>query len=115
MTAELIALQQGDAYEMGICKQVGDALEHHYPGWMWMIACPAKQGIVVVKSGYMDPKYGFVIRLNTTFSASELTKQAVQAGGELLERTGMPRSRYSETRDHAAANKNALDFLTFQK
>lgn len=115
MTAELITLDQGDAYEMGICKQVGDALEAHYPGWMWMIAAPKKQGVVIIKSGYMDPRHGFVLRLPEVYSASELVRQAIRAGGELLERTGMPRSRFDAAREQAAPNKNAYDFLTFQQ
>lgn len=115
MTTEVITLEQTGAYEMGACQQVGDALERHYPGWMWMVASPPKSGMVFVKSGFMDPAYGFKLNLPRSYSASDLAHEAVLAGGELLERVGMPRSKYDFDRERAAQNKSPMDFLTFQK
>lgn len=115
MTTEVISLDRTGAYEMGVCKQVGDTLERHYPGWMWMVASPPKSGVVQVKSGYMDPRHGFVLRLPESYSASNLAEEAIRAGGEMLERVGMPRSRFDADRERAASNKTLHDFLTFQK
>lgn len=115
MTSELIAIgSQAGAYEMGVCKQVGDELERAYPGWSWMVTVPPKGGVVQIRSMHMNPRYGFVVKLTQNYSASHLAKEAMRAGGELLERTGMPRSRYDYERQMSAANNNVLSFLTFQ-
>jgi len=115
MTSELIAIgNEAGAYEMCVCKQVGDELERHYPGWQWLITVPPKGGVVQIRSMHMEARYGFVLKLGASYSASHLAKEAVRAGGELLERTGMPRSRFDYDRQMAAANKNLLQFLTFQ-
>jgi hypothetical protein len=117
MTADLISLERNvqDAYEIGVCKQVGDELERHYPGWMWMVSVPPKGGVVQIRSGYMDPRQGFVVKLVASYSASHLAREAVRAGGELLERVNMPRSKYEYDREMAASNKTLHHFLTFQR
>jgi hypothetical protein len=118
MTAEAICLdtEVSNAFDLGICKQVGDQLETHYPGWGWMVTVPPRQGVAQIRSMHMDARYGFVIKLTAGYySASDLAKQAVRAGGEMLERTGMPRSKFEWDRLKSARNKNILDFLTFQR
>lgn len=116
MTTEFVTLEaSAHAYDLNVAKEVADALERHYPGWMWMVSVPPKGGIAQVRSGYMDMRMGFVVRLVDSYSASQLAKEAVRAGGELLERTNMPRSRFDHQRRLAAANKNVLDVLTFQR
>jgi hypothetical protein len=73
-------------------KLIGDCLETAYPGWMWFVE--VKGGIATIKSMHADAKFGFVLHLLTGFySASDLKRQALRAGGELLERLGMPRRR----------------------
>lgn len=115
MTTELVSLEGGNAYDMCICQQVGDALERAYPGWMWIVTVPPRGGIAQIRSGYMDARWGFNVRLVDSYSASHLAKEAVRAGGELLERTNQPRSRYDRDREVSATNKNLLHFLTFQR
>jgi hypothetical protein len=115
MTSDLIMLSgHSTAYDIGVCKAVGDELERHYPGWQWMVESPSRQGVVRVKSGHMDSRYGFNIRLDRAYSSSYLAKMAIKAGGELLERCGMPRSKYDYDREHCAQNRNLLTFLTFE-
>lgn len=115
MSTELIALDTNTktAFEMGIAKQAGDELERHYPGWMWFIE--VKGGVVEIRSGYMDFKHGFRVKITKEYySASQLAKEIVRAGGEMLERTNMPRSRYDHDKQKSANNKNLLQSLTFQ-
>jgi len=116
MTAEAIVLAtEGSAYELGVCKDVGDQLERHYPGWQWMVTVPPKGGVVHIQSMHMDPKYGFIVKLTRSYSASHLAREAVRAGGELLERCNMPRNRYDYDRERSAANKNIFQFLVHQR
>lgn len=73
-------------------KLIGDALETEYPGWMWFVE--VKGGIAIIKSMHADPRQGFVIKLQTGYySGSDLKKQVLRAGGEMLERLGMPRRK----------------------
>lgn len=92
--SSIIALEQDMAGATAIhtARMIGDTLEAHYPGWMWYVE--VNQGVATIKSTNADPKYGYRLNLAQDFySASELSKMTVRAGGELLERLGMPRRR----------------------
>jgi hypothetical protein len=116
MSSDFVTIEQSQhAWELGVAREVGDTLERHYPGWMWCVDVPAKQGVVRVKSGFMDMRFGFTLKLVESYSATHLAKEAVRAGGELLERAGMPRSRYTFDREAAAGNRNPRGFLSFQQ
>jgi len=94
MTAHVITLEQDMAGATAIhtARMIGDTLESHYPGWMWYVEI--NQGIATIKSTHADPQYGYRLKLMDDFySASELQKMTIRAGGELLERLGMPRRR----------------------
>lgn len=83
-------------------KMIGDALETEYPGWLWFVE--VKGGIAIIKSMHADPRRGFVIKLvgAKDYSASDLKRQVLRAGGEMLERLGFPRKRADWERIHHA-------------
>ena len=90
---------QDDIADMEKAKEVGDTLSRHYPHHLWAVGFQG--GALVVKNLAISSHYGFVIKHANSFSAKHLAQQAVLAGGELLERAGMPRGAW----DGQAAQK----------
>lgn len=85
MESEVLAMEKA--------KQVGDTLNQHYPNHLWAVAWQG--GVLVVKNLAISSHYGFQINYSESFSASDLARIAVVAGGELLERAGMKRGAWN--------------------
>ena len=77
--------------DMEKAKEVGDTLAKHYSGHLWVVS--VQGGVLVVKNLAISSFYGFIIKHIDSFSASDLAKKAVLAGGELLERAGIDRTK----------------------
>lgn len=67
-------------------KEVGDYLNQMYPGHLWFVCWQG--GALVVKNMAMDTRYGFILRDNS--DPKVMRHNAMIAGGELLERAGLP-------------------------
>jgi hypothetical protein len=80
-----------EALDMEKAKEVGEKLNEIYPGHLWAVA--VQGGVLVVKNLAISSFYGFVIKHADSHSSFDLAHQAVIAGGELLERAGIPRDR----------------------
>ena len=78
---------------MAKAREVGDTLNRIYPNHLWAVSWQG--GVLVVKNLAVSTFYGFVIKYADSFSATDLAKQAVKAGGELLERAGMARGKWN--------------------
>ena len=76
-----------DIEMMERAKIVGEKLNDHYPGYPWMVCWQG--GCLVVKNLTLGSHYGFILK--DTHDYGELSRNAMLAGGELLERSGMPR------------------------
>jgi hypothetical protein len=81
----------GELLDMEKAKEVGDTLASKYPGHLWMVS--VQGGVLVVKNLAISTFYGFIIKHSDSYSASDLAKKAVLAGGELLERAGIDRHK----------------------
>lgn len=73
-------------------------LEQHYPGHNWRVNADHEQGVVSVWLQYFDKlrknaPWGFRLFISRLNSDPEM-KCVVTAGGELLERFGLPRKVY---------------------
>lgn len=84
-----------ESMQLHLCEQVAEALEEHYPGWEWAVY-PQGVGCVIVQSRKMLGRWGFDLRPGKAYSASMWKREAIMAGGELLERYGMPRKGFKE-------------------
>lgn len=73
-----------------VCAAVGRKLEELYPGWLWLVECTWRNGVVTVKNISLHGDYGFVIHLEELMHDPDLKLVSV-AGGELLERCDLPR------------------------
>lgn len=68
---------------------VGQKLVSLYKGYRWWVEANVTQGIVVVKNLTLHGDYGFVIKLEDLVHDINLVS-VMRAGGELLERCGLP-------------------------
>ena len=82
--------------DMNLAGLISNTLEKHYSGWGWLVRVDSEGGIVEIINGIMNAtltkQYGYVLKLaklNNTYDM--IVKQSVNAGGELLERMGVPR------------------------
>ena len=75
-------------------KEVCATLCRHYPAHPWIVGW-APGMTLVVKHMAGDCRYGYTIDGCKTFSASDLARAAVNAGGELLERMGLARAKWN--------------------
>lgn len=94
MSHDLLVVEQGNSDEildMQKAAEVGDTLFHHYPDHMWVVY--VQGGALVVKNLAISGNYGFI--LPKCHTAKELAAVSILAGGELLERAGMKRGRWS--------------------
>ena len=78
-----------------ICKQIGDTLEKHYPGWLWAIQPDEFGGVLSIRAMRLSGEWGYVFRLADLQGDAKVVKQLViRGGGEILERFGVPRGTY---------------------
>lgn len=101
---EILVVDPGEAHEsldLQIAAEVGKVLDGHYPGHDWQVAFQG--GVLVVDHPQLGelasrllgvPRAGYVIKRNSCGTFKELTRQAVEAGGALLEMFGLPRGRW---------------------
>ena len=75
-------------------KQCAETLSQHYPAHLWMVGWAPGMTLVVKNMAIDDGRYGFTIDAANAATASELTRMAVMAGGELLERCGVKRGKW---------------------
>lgn len=89
---EIATVDMGEIENMDDAKAVGDALETAYPGYLWMVS--SASGVIAVKNGMLSQfgQYGMILPKH--YSASHLKAEAIRAGGELLERCGLPRGAW---------------------
>lgn len=77
-----------------VAKNIADVLEKQYPGYLWMVHVSVRTGLIDIKNMLLTGKYGYTIKLTGLFSWDSLRDKVIQAGGEILERYDMPRSRF---------------------
>lgn len=79
---------------INLCKRVAAVLDRHYPGWLWAIRPDEGGGIVDIFSMRIDAEWGYTLHTARLQEDVDL-RSVIVAGGEILERYGMPRGPYS--------------------
>lgn len=82
-----------EAYDMARSKDIAEALNQQYPGHLWAVRVQSKQGIGTIHNMALSETHGYVIKLDSLYSASQLAAKAIYAGGEILERFKVRRGR----------------------
>lgn len=93
-TPEILEEEIVNANDLLVAKHVSDVLLKHYPGHAWMVHVDGKQGIIIVRNQMLNMQWGYVIKTADVFSATDLDKKAMHAGGEILERFSLKRGRF---------------------
>lgn len=77
-----------------VLKDIGDALERHYPNWGWVLIPNEKGGIVQILSLRLSGEWGWVEKIDK-LQNHDRNKIAMEVGGHILERFGLERAGYS--------------------
>lgn len=77
-----------------LVKRIGDLLERQFPGWSWAISPDERGGVVTIRSLRLDARYGYLLHTAKIQNDPQL-RAITRAAGEILERAGVPRGRYS--------------------
>lgn len=100
-----------------VCVAVGEDLSQAFPDYPWMVGCNHQAGTIVIDLQVPKPLglegYGYLLFLSTVLGPGG-RKAVIRAGGELLERFGLPRrSAPMETmeiaREHGLDASNVAD------
>lgn len=84
---------RAEAWDLTCSKDIGEALFNAYPGHSWGVRVQSHQGIATIHNLSLSGEWGFVLHLDKAFSASELRRKAIMAGGEILERFKVARGK----------------------
>jgi hypothetical protein len=87
---------QAIAADMALAKEVARVLNDAYKGWSWATHCDSRTGILTVENWDLSERYGFVIHMNKLTGAQEIKRAAILAGGEFLERHGLPATKAND-------------------
>jgi len=93
-TVEVTSIDEESVEMEHKAKEVATLLTRIYPDHPWMVGW-APGMTLVVKHMAGDARYGFTIDGAKEITPKKLALVAMRAGGELLERMGMPRGRWS--------------------
>ena len=83
-----------DAAEMQVAKVIGEILHKHYPPpkgmpFWWAVSVNGRGGVAYVYNLALSGTHGYILHLHNLYSAGN-DKLVMRAGGESLERFGMP-------------------------
>lgn len=80
--------------EQLLAADAGDALHVAYPGHWWAVSASERDGMLDVRLA-MAMNWGFRIKIaaGAEYSASDLKRRVLMAGGEILERFKLSRGR----------------------
>lgn len=86
---ELATSEEVNPIDQAACRRATRILFKHYPGHEWHVAIDG--GLMKIRSMNLSTNYGYVIRLDEMDPSPEgFDKPVMRAGGEILERYGMP-------------------------
>lgn len=91
------------ANEQHLAKVIGEILHRYYPpprdiGFWWAVQVNARGGIANIYNLALSGTHGYVLHLTSMYAPDGL-KRVMRAGGELLERAGLPRDPRLITED----------------
>lgn len=76
----------GAANDVVMARTMAEALHQAYPNHLWAVTCDGALGFADVRNLALSGNWGFRIKLDGFYSASDFKRQVLRAGGEILER-----------------------------
>jgi hypothetical protein len=83
-----------NANDFIMARNLAEALHRHYPNHLWGVNVEGRTGIISIKNLYLSGNWGYVLKMGAVYSISSLERDAVRAGGEILERFRMSRAQF---------------------
>jgi hypothetical protein len=84
------------ANDLVLSKEIADTLHAHYPGHLWGVTVQGVHGVADIRNLMLDARYGYRLKIVKEYSASNLKRRVILAGGEILERYKLDRGAYRE-------------------
>lgn len=94
--------------EIALAKRAADYLVQKYPGYAWIVTVNA--GVLDIRNVSLSGRWGYRIKHVDSFSATDLDKQLMRAGGEILERYRITRARLTGEKATDKVMANSTDF-----
>lgn len=85
-----------DALDFSMSKMIGEKLNEKYPGHLWAVRVRGEQGVATIHNFMLSAEYGYLLKLDQSYSASDLLARAVRGAGEILERFKQMRGRVND-------------------
>lgn len=82
------------ANDQNMAKMLCERLQQHYPGHLWAVNVEGRTGLITIRNLYLSGQWGYVLKIGHVYSASSLERDAVRAGGEILERFRLSRAQF---------------------
>ena len=101
-----------EAADIALAGRIAEVLERRYPDHAWAVHVDSSQGIATVKNLRLSDRFGFVLKLRDLKLEREMASEAMEAGGELLERFGLSRGRFRQS-EYDALPATRLGALLF--
>lgn len=87
---------RGNLNDVLTARIMAEALHAAYPGHFWAVSCSGETGMADVRNLALSGNWGFRLRLQRIYSASQFKKDVLRAGGEILERYRMSRGKFND-------------------
>jgi hypothetical protein len=84
------------AADQKLASEVARVLRDAYPGWSWAVHCDSRTGIATIENWDLSERFGFVLHMDKLTGAQEIKRAAILAGGEFLERHGLPATKAND-------------------
>ena len=98
--------------ELSLLRQVMSTLMRYYGGYVWDVH--VNGGVIKILNQSLSGKWGFILKQRDYATASELEKQVMRAGGELLERFNLAAQRRNNDKVREL-KKDFTGLATFHK
>lgn len=79
-----------------IAKNVGEALNAHYPGHAWAVGVDVINGIATIHNLRLSNEMGFILHLSDLINDPSM-QLVIKSGGEFLERYSLRRGEFKES------------------
>lgn len=93
--------------DLTLAGRIAEEVEKHYPGHPWKIEVSTEYGIVQIRLQGLMNRHSYNCHVSALETDPHM-KQLINGCGELLERYGLSRAKYSRDDFHAALNARPL-------
>jgi len=97
--------------DLALAKRLAEHLTRHYPGHLWAVNVDSHQGVATIQNMRLSGRWGFVLKFPDLTYEDEIAREAMRAGGELLERYRLSRGRFRPDEYEILRTNKIGDFI----